>query len=75
MQSFERVGTKRRPKTQKRKPPQKRLEITLKWFERDYRPTQRQETTGFAGVGTKRRPVEDPRPTNEDPLKIVLKSL
>ena len=42
------VGTKRRPKTQKRRPLQNRLEITLKWFERDYRPTQKQETTGFA---------------------------
>ena len=45
---FTRVGTKRRPKTQKRRPLQNRLEITLKWFERDYRPTQKQETTGFA---------------------------
>ena len=35
------MGTKRRPL-------QNRLEITLKWFERDYRPTQRQETTRFA---------------------------
>ena len=43
-----RVGTKRRPKTQNRRPLQNRLEITLKWFERDYRPTQKQETTGFA---------------------------
>ena len=42
------VGTKRRPKTQKRRPPQNRLEITLKWFERDYRPTQKQETIRFA---------------------------
>ena len=42
------VGTKRRPKTQKRRPPQNRFEITLKWFERDYRPTQKQETSGFA---------------------------
>ena len=32
----------------KRRPPQNRLEITLKWFERDYRPTQKQETTRFA---------------------------
>ena len=38
----------RRPKTQKRRPLQNRLEITLKWFERDYRPTQKQETTRFA---------------------------
>ena len=38
----------RRPKTQKRRPPQNRLEITLKWFERDYRPTQKQETIRFA---------------------------
>ena len=43
-----RVGTKRRPKTHKRRPLQNRLEITLKWFERDYRPTQKQETTRFA---------------------------
>ena len=52
---YNRVGTKRRPKTpgrrpktQKRRPPQNRLEITFKWFECDYRPTQKQETTGFA---------------------------
>ena len=43
-----RVGTKRRPKTQNRRPLQNRLEITLKWFERDYRPTQKRETTRFA---------------------------
>ena len=42
-----RVDTKRRPKTPKRRPLQNRLAITLKWFERDYRPTQKQETTGF----------------------------
>ena len=46
--SSSRVGTKRRPKTQKRRPLQNRLEITLKWFERDYRPTQKRETTRFA---------------------------
>ena len=40
----------RRPKTQKRRPLQSRLEITLKWFERDYRPTQKQETTRFAVI-------------------------
>ena len=44
------VGTKRRPKTQKRRPLQNRLEITLKWFERDYRPTQKRETTRFAFI-------------------------
>ena len=69
-----RVGTKRRPKTQNRRPLQNRLEITLKWFERDYRPTQKQETTGFAVLNefdqclrfvhnptksTKRRPLQN----------------
>ena len=44
------MGTKRRPKTQKRRPLQNRLEITLKWFERDYRPTQKRETTRFAFI-------------------------
>ena len=44
------VGKKRRPKTQKRRPLQNRLEITLKWFERDYRPTQKRETTRFAFI-------------------------
>ena len=47
---YDRVGTKRRPKTQKRRPLQNRLEITLKWFEGDYRPTQKQETTRFAFI-------------------------
>ena len=37
------MGTKRRPL-------QNCLEITLKWFERDYRPTQKQETTRFAVI-------------------------
>ena len=40
----------RRPKTQKRRPLQNRLQITLKWFERDYLPTQKQETTRFAVI-------------------------
>ena len=68
------VGTKRRPKTQKRRPLQNRLEITLKWFERDYRPTQKQETTRFVFINkfdpglrfvhnptksTKRRPLQN----------------
>ena len=68
------MGTKRRPKTQKRRPLQNRLEITLKWFERDYRPTQKQETTRFAVLNefdqglrfvhnptkcTKRRPLQN----------------
>ena len=64
----------RRPKTQKRRPLQSRLEITLKWFERDYRPTQKQETARFAFINkfdqglrfvhnptksTKRRPLQN----------------
>ena len=68
------MGTNRRPNTQKRRPLKNRLEITLKWFERDYRPTQKQETTRFAVINefdqglrfvhnptksTKRRPVQN----------------
>ena len=62
-------------KSTKRTPPQNRLEITLKWFERDYRLTQqKQETTRFAVINefdqglrfahnptksTKRRPLQN----------------
>ena len=64
----------RRPKTQKRRPLQTRLEITLKWFERDCRPKQKRETTRFAFINkfdqglrfvhnptksTKRRPLQN----------------
>ena len=45
-----RVGTKLRPKTQKRRPLQNRLETTLKWFERDCRPKQKRETARFAFI-------------------------
>ena len=72
------VGTKRRrrPKTQKRRPLQSRLEITLKWFERDYRPTQKQETTRFAVInefdqGLRFVHNRLPNVQNEDPLKIL----
>ena len=69
-----RVGTKRRPKTQKRRPFQNRLEITLKWFERDCRSKQKRETARFAFINkfdeglrfvhnptkcTKRRPLQN----------------
>ena len=69
----------RRPKTQKRKPLQNRLEITLKWFERDCRPKQKRETARFAFINKfdeGLRFVHNPVPNvqNEDSLKIVLKS-
>ena len=72
------VGTKRRPKTEdpKTKTPQNRLEITLKWFERDYRPTQKQETTGFAVLNEfdqGLRFVHNPtKSTNRRPLQNCL---
>ena len=40
-------------KCTKRRPPQNRLEITSKWFERDCRPKQKQETTRFAVITTR----------------------
>ena len=61
-------------KSTKRRPPQNRLEITSKWFERDYRPKQKRETTRFAFINkfdqglrfihnptkcTKRRPLQN----------------
>ena len=64
----------RRLKTQKRRPPQNRLEITSKWFERDCGPKQKRETTRFAFINkfdqglrfvhnptksTKRRPLQN----------------
>ena len=68
------AGTKRRPNTQKRRPLQNRLEITLKCFKHDYRPTKKQETTRFTVINefdqglrfvhnptksTKRRPLQN----------------
>ena len=61
-------------KSTKRRPPQNRLEITSKWFERDCRPKQKRETTRFAVINkfdqglrfvhnptksTKRRPLQN----------------
>ena len=40
-------------KSTKRRPLQNRLEITSKWFERDCRPKQKQETTRFAVITTR----------------------
>ena len=37
-------------KCTKQRPPQNRLEITSKWFERDCRPKQKRETTRFAFI-------------------------
>ena len=75
--------TGRRPKTHKRRPPQNRLEITLKWFERDYRPTQKQETTRFAVLNefdqglrfvhnpTKCTKTKSPSKSSRNHLKLV----
>ena len=69
----------RRPKTQKRRPLQNRLEITLKWFERVYRPTQKRETARLRLSTNLTRVfvlyITLLNVQNEDPLKIVLKSL
>ena len=61
-------------KCTKRRPPQHRLEITSKWFERDHRPKQKRETARFAFINkfdqglrfvhnptksTKRRPLQN----------------
>ena len=40
-------------KSTKRRPLQNRLEITSKWFERDCRPKEKQETTRFAVITTR----------------------
>ena len=74
------VGTKRRPKTQKRRPLQNRLEITSKWFECDCRPKQKRETARFAFInkfdeGLRFVHINPTKCTKRRPPQNVLKSL
>ena len=66
----------RRPKTQKRRPPQNLLEITWKRFTHDSRNKEHRDlrlSMNLTGVFVLY--ITLPKVQNEDPFKIVLKSL